>query len=80
MKYFYCLLHLTFVLLKLSLCSEAAEDNVDYWSDDFDLNKNCKEEELITELAKDKNITRCALKSSGNCLITASFLSTLGPL
>ena len=71
MKYLYCWLHLSFVLLKLSLCSEAAEDNVDYWSDDFDLNKNCKEEELITELAKDKNITRCAIKSSGNCLITA---------
>ena len=37
----------------------------DYWDDDFDPNKNCKKEDLIKELYKDRNPRRCAVKRRG---------------
>ena len=38
---------------------------MDYWSEDFDKNKNCKEEKLIIKLLKEENPSRCASKQAG---------------
>ena len=42
-----------FILISPKLCQ-------DYWSEDFDENKNCKDEELIGKLKKENNPPRCA--------------------
>ena len=35
----------------------------DYWSDDFDTTKNCKEKERIKELTQDSKLDRCSTQS-----------------
>ena len=37
----------------------------DYWDDDFDMNKNCKEEELISQLKQEQDQGKCSSKTSG---------------
>ena len=37
----------------------------DYWSKDFDVNRNCQQEELIAELQK-QSPSRCASKFKGS--------------
>ena len=43
----------------------AVGEVVNYWDDDFDVNKNCKREELIRKLSVEQYPGRCASKSSG---------------
>ena len=49
-----------FLLLKHVCCT------IDYWSEDFDVNKNCEKEDVIKEImsrpVKDRN---CAIKTKG---------------
>ena len=37
----------------------------DYWSDDFDVTKNCEQEELIKKLQKETSPPRCSSKTAG---------------
>ena len=37
----------------------------DYWSDDFDEDKNCEQEELIKKLQKETSPSRCSSKMAG---------------
>ena len=46
----------------------------DYWSDDFDEDKNCDQEELIKKLQKETSPSRCSSKMAG---IDQSFTSEL---
>jgi hypothetical protein len=56
MKY-QCLISLH-ILITPKLCQ-------DYWSEDFDTSKNCKDEELIGKLILEYNPQRCASKWKG---------------
>jgi len=38
----------------------------DYWSDDFDEDKNCEQEELIKKLQKETSPSRCSSKMAGS--------------
>ena len=53
-----CSIFHIFIVLKLVVSGS------DYFDDNFDENKNCKQEDLITKLAKSSN-DRCASKSRG---------------
>ena len=48
-----------FILINYKLCV------IDYWSEDFDVNKNCEEEDLIGKLLQEKNPERCAKRLKG---------------
>lgn len=59
MKYYH-----SFLLL-LILATSFPVDEDDYWSDEFDVEKNCKKEKEIEELSKDTNSDKCATSTSG---------------
>ena len=62
-----------YILLMLDLCI----CYMDYWSEDFDKNKNCKEEKLIIKLLKEENPSRCASKQAGIWIKFTWCVSTL---
>ena len=64
--------HLSFPVLKSS--PDPGKD--DYWSDSFDLEKNCEKEKEIEELSNDENSDRCATILSGKEM----FQSKMGSL
>ena len=59
------MLLITLTCLALQLQNQIINAFDDYWDDDFDPNKNCKKEDLIKELYKDRNPRRCAVKRRG---------------
>ena len=38
----------------------------DYFTENFDVNKNCKKEDLIKKLLKEHNFERCSVRSKGD--------------
>ena len=52
-----CLIY-WFILITPKLCQ-------DYWSEDFDTNKNCEDEELMGKLILEKNPQKCSRKGKG---------------
>ena len=55
---------LVLLLSLLPFIIQAREDP-DYWSDDFDENKNCDREKEMTELLRETGPERCASSTSG---------------
>lgn len=53
------------ILLLLPFIANAREDP-DYWSDDFDENKNCVREEEMMKLQRETEPGRCSSSSAGN--------------
>ena len=54
------------LFLNFGFCVLFAECNNDYFEEDFDENKNCKDEETIEELEKQKDPVRCITVRKGN--------------
>ena len=52
------------VLLLLPFITQA-KDDPDYWSGDFDENKNCDREEEMTKLRKETDPGRCSSSTTG---------------
>ena len=61
-----------------------AKDDPDYWSDDFDEDKNCDREKEIMELRRETGPGRCASSSTGKTNLETRnyfvFLHILRPL
>ena len=55
-----------FILLFFSSFSKLrSKTSLDYWTDDFDEDKNCEKEEIITRLRRETGGERCAVKTKG---------------
>ena len=60
--------HFFILLLFSSFNKSRSKTSLDYWTDDFDEDKNCEKEEIITKLRRESGGERCAVKTKGKDL------------
>ena len=56
--------HILLLFLLLPFLGQA-KDDPDYWSDDFDENKNCVREQEMMELQREQEPGRCSWSTAG---------------
>ena len=59
---------LHFVLLFI-LIKQTFQRTEDYFSENFDVNKNCEKEDLIKELLEEKQHERCSVTTEGYTIL-----------